>query len=233
MKSEKGKVGIIICIILIVLLIAGCGALYYFGFMEKDKKIDELEANKKQTEIKVTELENKISELENKIAEEEKDTIFELAVKDNLVLIDDMILLKESNNFSSKEFTDEEIIRLLPDSKEVKIFSYYGEESYQKADISDVEKSAKEIFGKDIDVKKAVENTANENVIRIEGSDVVVAGRTGAGVYNATLISISEVTGNEYKIEFKFISGDNEDIGTYKLTVEYENGAVIYKTLEK
>ena len=39
MKSEKGKVGIIICIILIVLLIAGCGALYYFGFMEKDKKI--------------------------------------------------------------------------------------------------------------------------------------------------------------------------------------------------
>ena len=42
-KEVKVKFSTIICIILIVLLIAGCGLLYYFGFVQKDKKIDNLE----------------------------------------------------------------------------------------------------------------------------------------------------------------------------------------------
>ena len=75
MKSEKGKVGIIICIIIIVLLVAGCGALFYFGFFEKGNEIEDLESDKKKLKTQVTEYEEKIETLEKDAkAKEEKES---------------------------------------------------------------------------------------------------------------------------------------------------------------
>lgn len=170
-----------------------------------------------------TKNENQTKEL----SDSEKQELFTKAVKEQTVLIDDMILTKD---FSQKTFTDKEIILILPDSSEGKIFSSYDDDSgfYSKASIDDVEKSAKKIFDKTINVKA----TQNNDSIRIINEDVIVEVRSGVGILNAELISIDVVSNNEYAIKFKFnsSSGTTE---TYKLTVNYNDGNVIYKSFEK
>ena len=88
-KVIKVRPSTIICIILIVLLIAGCGILFYFGFVQKGKQIEELEANKKELKARVSELESEINTLkeENKDLE---DKVTELKKHMDLILnIDD------------------------------------------------------------------------------------------------------------------------------------------------
>ncbi len=68
-KVIRVRKSTIVCIILIILLIAGCGALYYFGFVQKGKEIVKLKSDKKQAETKIAEYEDKINTLE----EENKD----------------------------------------------------------------------------------------------------------------------------------------------------------------
>ena len=118
---------------------------------------------------------------------------------------------------------------MLPDSSEGKIFKSYEDdgEIYGKASITDVEKSAKKVFGKEVNVIKAVQNN---NSIKVDNEDVMVEVRSGVGILNAKLISIESVDSNEYTINFEFSSSSDD---TYKLTVEYENGNVVYKGLEK
>ena len=153
--------------------------------------------------------------------------LFNKAIKEQLVLIDDMISEKD---FSQKNFTDKEIILMLPDSSEGQIFSTYNDNSgfYKKASIENVEKSAKKLFNKTIDIN----SIQNGNSIRVINNDVIVEVRSGVGVLNAELISINSINDNEYIIEFKFTSGsDTAEI--YKLTVNYNQGNVIYENFEK
>ncbi len=161
------------------------------------------------------------------LTETEKQELFNKAIKEQTVLIDDMVLTKD---FTQKSFTDKEIILLLPDSSEGKIFSSYNDNSgfYSKASISDVEKSAKKLFGKTINVKSA----ENNDSIKIINDNVVVEVRSGVGVLNAELVSIDTISANEYAIKFKFSSGSGTT-ETYKLKVNYSNGNVIYKSFEK
>ena len=72
-KVIKVRPSTVIFIILIVLLIAVCGALYYFGFVEKDKEIKTLEAEKKQVEAEKTQVEIQNEELEKQIANAKKE----------------------------------------------------------------------------------------------------------------------------------------------------------------
>ena len=152
--------------------------------------------------------------------------IFNKALKNQTVFIDTMISNKD---FGQKNFSDKEMILMLPDSSEGKIFKSYEDdgEIYGKASITDVEKSAKKVFGKEVNVIKAVQNN---NSIKVDNEDVMVEVRSGVGILNAKLISIESVDSNEYTINFEFSSSSDD---TYKLTVEYENGNVVYKSLEK
>ncbi len=76
-KKIKVKFSTAICIILIILLAIGCGLLYYFGFVQKDKQIEKIEADKKQIETKNAELEKQIIvvEKEEEIENKEKEVI--------------------------------------------------------------------------------------------------------------------------------------------------------------
>ena len=69
-KEIKIKFSSIICVVLIILLLAGCGALYYLGIVEKGKQIETAQSEKATLEAKNKELENQISK-----AEEEKKEI--------------------------------------------------------------------------------------------------------------------------------------------------------------
>ncbi len=81
-KVIKVRPGTIISIILIVLLIAGCGALYYFGFVEKGKQVEAAEAESKELKAKNVELEKQIAVVEGeKTALEEKEMTEEEAIK--------------------------------------------------------------------------------------------------------------------------------------------------------
>ena len=228
-KEVKVKFSTIICIIVIILLIAGCGALYYFGFIEKDKKISELESEATKLKAEIAETKNSLEATEKESKEKAKKEVYKAAIENQSIFIDYLISEKD---FNEKEFTDKEIIKALPYSSEQGIFSEYNEYEnergfFDKASISDVEKSAKSIFGKSIDVKGA----EDEEAIIIEGEDVIVAVVSGFGVIKDETISTENTKGNEYIIEFKHINGEND--GTYKLTVDYEDGNVIYKALEK
>lgn len=203
------------------------------------QKSTELQAQVNNLNETVSQLQGKLDSISNTLAsntsnnsskeltEAEKQELFNKAIKEQTVLIDDMILIKD---FTQKGFTDEEIILLLPDSSEGKIFSSYDENSgfYSKASISDVEKSAKKLFDKTINVK----SIENNDSIKIINDTVVIEVRTGVGVLNAELVSIDTIDANEYTIKFKFGSG-SEITETYKLTVNYSNGNVIYKSFEK
>ena len=67
-KEVKVKFSTAICIILIILLIVGCGLLYYFGFVQKGKKIKSLEEKNLQVQAEKTQVETKIEELEKQIS---------------------------------------------------------------------------------------------------------------------------------------------------------------------
>ena len=203
------------------------------------QKSTELQAQVNNLNGTVSQLQGKLDSISNTLAsnttnnsgkelsDTEKQELFNKAIKEQTVLIDDMVLTKD---FSQKSFTDKEIILLLPDSSEGKIFSSYDDNSgfYSKAAISDVEKSAKKLFDKTINVKSA----QNNDSIRVINDDVIVEVRSGVGILNAELISIDTVSANEYTIKFKFSSGSGTT-ETYKLTVNYSNGNVIYKSFEK
>ena len=172
--------------------------------------------------------EKELSEKESK--DKAKDEVYKLAIEDHNVFIDYLIAEKD---FSKKDIIDKEIIMALPYSSEQNIFSNYDEyESergfFDKASIADIEKSAKKVFGKSIDAKSA----ENGETIIIKGDDVIVQVESGFGVTINELISIENTKDNEYIIKFKHTAGADYD-GTYKLTVDYEDGNVIYKALEK
>ena len=72
-KTVKVKFSTAICIILIILLAIGCGLLYYLGFVQKDKQIEKIEADKKQVETKNAELEKQIIVVEKEVQNKEKE----------------------------------------------------------------------------------------------------------------------------------------------------------------
>lgn len=196
-EMKKGKNVSIFLLVFVIILILGTGIFVY---------------HKNQTK---------------ELSDSEKQELFNKAVKEQIVLIDDMIAVKD---FSKKEFSDEEILLVLPDSSEGKIFSPYEDNStfYSKASIVDVKNSAKKLFDKTVNVK-AVQDS---NSIKVVNEDVIVEVRSGVGMLNAELVSIDTVKKNEYAIIFKFDSGSG-NIERYKLTVNYNDEKVIYKSFEK
>ncbi len=81
-KVIKVRPSIIVCILLIILLIAGCGALYYFGFVQKGNQIEKVEAESKELKTKNVELEEQIATVEKEKTElEEKEMTEEEAIK--------------------------------------------------------------------------------------------------------------------------------------------------------
>ena len=190
-------------------------------------KIDSISNTSISSESNTSNSSNKNEKTSKKLSDSEKKELFNKAIKEQLVLIDDMISEKD---FSQKNFTDKEIILMLPDSSEGQIFSTYNDNSgfYKKASIENVEKSAKKLFNKTIDIN----SIQNGNSIRVINNDVIVEVRSGVGVLNAELISINSINDYENIIEFKFTSGsDTAEI--YKLTVNYNQGNVIYENFEK
>ena len=234
-KKKLGLLTVLLFLAIIVIIIMGI-------FMNKiqNEKVEEIKkAAELQTQVdnlneKIDNISNIVNannftdnEKQNKeLSESEKQEIFNKAVKNQTVFIDTMISNKD---FGQKNFSDKEMILMLPDSSEGKIFKSYEDdgEIYGKASITDVEKSAKKVFGKEVNVIKAVQNN---NSIKVDNEDVMVEVRSGVGILNAKLISIESVDSNEYTINFEFSSSSDD---TYKLTVEYENGNVVYKSLEK
>lgn len=226
MRAQKINLSIILVFLLFILIII----LAILGFKEVSKSHKKFE----ELENKITTLENKINKSEDLItndnddtkslSETEKQELFNKVVKNQLVFIDNIINVK---NFNVSDFTDEEILLALPDSSESRIFSEYNEEYfYSIASIVDVENSAKKLFGKTIDVRAL----NNKNSIRVIGDNVIVGVRSGVGVLDAELLSIEHLTLNQYVIKFKFISSSSNE---YKLIINYENGNVVYKGLEK
>lgn len=234
-KKKLGLLTVLLFLAIIVIIIMGI-------FMnkiqnekvEKSKKAAELQTQVDNLNEKIDNISNIVNannftdnEKQNKeLSESEKQEIFNKAVKNQTVFIDTMISNKD---FGQKNFSDKEMILMLPDSSEGKIFKSYEDdgEIYGKASITDVEKSAKKVFGKEVNVIKAVQNN---NSIKVDNEDAMVEVRSGVGILNAKLISIESVDSNEYTINFEFSSSSDD---TYKLTVEYENGNVVYKSLEK
>lgn len=228
---------------LIVIIVMGIFMYkFYIEKIEETKKSSELQTQVNSLNEAVSDWQRKIDSISNTInsntsdknenqikelSDLEKQELFNKAIKEQMVLIDDMILTKD---FSQKNFTDKEIVLILPDSSEGKIFSSYDDDSgfYSKASIADVEKSAKKLFDKTINVK----STQNNNSIRIINEDVILEVRSGVGILNAELLSIDSVSVNEYIITFKFTSG-SETTETYKLTVNYDQEKVVYKSFEK
>lgn len=237
-KSAKISLSTFLLIIAIIVIVV-MGLIIYKFYNEKNdfsNKSSELQSQvdslneKISTQEKDEKFSNSISdkksEQSKKLSDSEKQELFNKAVKDNMVFIDSMISTKD---YTKKNFTDKEIILLLPDSSEDDILSSYNDDSgfYKKASISDVEKSAKKLFNRTIDVK----SIKNDDSIRIEDDNVIVEVRSGVGITDAELVSLESLEDDEYIIEFNFISGDEEE--TYKLTVNYDNENIMYISLEK
>lgn len=243
MEKQKSKTGILVVLLVVaIIVIAIMGVIIYKFYNEKNdfsNKSVELKSQVDSLNEKISKQDNyddekftnsvsdKKSEQSKKLTDSEEKELFNKAVKDNMVFIDGMISTKD---FTKKSFTDKEIIALLPDSSEDDIFSSYNDDSgiYKKASISDVEKSAKKLFNKTINVK----SIKNDDSIRVEDDNVIIEARSGVGIADAELLSIETIGDEEYVIEFKYISGDEEK-GTYKLTVNYDNENVVYVALEK
>lgn len=240
MEGKNAKISLSTFLLIIaIIVIVVMGLIIYKFYNEKNdfsNKSSELQSQVDSLNEKISTQEkdekfsnsvsDKKSEQSKKLSDSEKQELFNKAVKDNMVFIDSMISTKD---YTKKNFTDKEIILLLPDSSEDNIFSSYNDDSgfYKKASISDVEKSAKKLFNRTIDVK----SIKNDDSIRIEDDNVIVEVRSGVGITDAELVSLESLEDDEYIIEFNFISGDEEE--TYKLTVNYDNENIMYISLEK
>lgn len=240
MEGKNAKISLSTFLLIIaIIVIVVMGLIIYKFYNEKNdfsNKSSELQSQVDSLNEKISTQEkdekfsnsvsDKKSEQSKKLSDSEKQELFNKAVKDNMVFIDSMISTKD---YTKKNFTDKEIILLLPDSSEDDIFSSYNDDSgfYKKASISDVEKSAKKLFNRTIDVK----SIKNDDSIRIEDDNVIVEVRSGVGITDAELVSLESLEDDEYIIEFNFISGDEEE--TYKLTVNYDNENIMYISLEK
>lgn len=246
MEEKKDiKIRILICLLIIsIIVIITMGICMYKLNNDKTAEVQkstELQAQVNTLNSTASDLQDKIDSISNtnvseknekqfkELSDSEKEELFNKAIKEQMVLVDDMISTKD---FSNKDFSDKEIVLMLPDSSESNIFSTYNDDEsgiYKKASIDEVEKSAKKLFDKTINVK-SVQNCES---IRIINEDVIVDARSGVGILNAELLSIDLANNNdEYIIKFNFISGSGNE-GTYKLTVNYNQGNVIYRSLEK
>lgn len=152
-------------------------------------------------------------------------SIYNKAVGKHLVFIDSMIGFKD---FSQKEFTDRETVLLLPDSTEKNIFDFHSYDISAVASISDVERSVKKLFGKTIDVRNI-----QSSAIRIAGDKVILPARTGVGIIEAELISVTALSDNDYAITFNYRVGTYGSFDKYKLTINCNNGNVVYKCFER
>ena len=156
---------------------------------------------------------------------QEQQYLFNIAVEEQIVLIDGMTI------HNHVEFTDEDIILLLPDYNTLNIFSNYDKDEgfYVSAKISDVEESAKEIFGKTIDVSKAVNDSS---LLELDEDNVIIPVRSGMGTVNAELISVAVKKDKIFDIKFKYNNGESEN--TYLLKINYndETNKAIYKSIE-
>ena len=152
-------------------------------------------------------------------------SIYNKAVGKHLVFIDSMIGFKD---LSQKEFTDRETVLLLPDSTETNIFDFHSYDISAVASISDVERSVKKLFGKTIDVRNI-----QSSAIRIAGDKVILPARTGVGIIEAELISVTALSDNDYAITFNYRVGTYGSFDKYKLTINCNNGNVVYKCFER
>ena len=211
---------LILSIIVIIIMVV------YIYVLNNDKTEQIKNSEELQNQVNNQSTSNSSNSIKE-LSDVEKQELFNKVIKEQTTLIDDMVSIKD---FSEKDFSDKEIILLLPDSSAGKIFSSYEDDQgfYSKASISDVEKSAKELFDKTINVTSA----QNNDSIRIIDDNVVVEVRSGVGVLNSEFISIDAVNANEYAIKFRFSSGSGIT-DTYILTVSYVDGNIIYKSFEK
>ena len=153
---------------------------------------------------------------------QEQQDLFNIAVKEQIVLIDGM------TTHNHVEFTDEDIILLLPDYKTLNIFSSY-DDFYVSAKISDVEENAKEIFGKTIDVSQA---SNNSSLLELDGENVIIPIRSGMGAASAELISVTVKKDKIFDIKFKYNNGDSEKTYTLKINYNDKTNKAIYKSIE-
>lgn len=240
MKGNKILTLFLILAIIAIVVMSIFTYKFYNEKIEANKKTAELQTELSKLNETVSDLQGKIDSISNTInsntsendqtkelTDSEKQKIFNSAIKENMLLIDSIISIKD---FNQKSFTDKEIVLILPYTSEGKIFSSYDSNSgfYKKASIDNVEKSAKKLFNKTVNVK----STQNNDSIKIVSEDVIVAVRSGVGVLNAELLSVDPISNNDYIIKFKFTSG-SETVGTYKLTINYNQENIVYKSFEK
>ncbi len=72
-ESIKISLGTTVCIFIIILLVIGCGTLYYFGFVQKDKQLEKIGAEKTQVESQKANLEKQLIVSENKVETKQKE----------------------------------------------------------------------------------------------------------------------------------------------------------------
>lgn len=160
---------------------------------------------------------NQVTEL----SDEQKRELFN-RIRENKEFLQEMVSIK---NFSTAEFTDEEILKLLPILDNSTHFSVANtdEGNFAEANVEDVQKLSQQYFGKTFNTNQISEKI-KDNIISIEVP-------SGYGIVNYELVSVSSKGNNEYAITFNYI--ENESTTKYILTVNWENDNIVYISLEK
>lgn len=237
-KNKSTKIlGILLAIAVVVI-----GVMSFFIYKLSTEKAEEKEkvANSNN---QVANLEGTVGELQGKIdaianiinsnntndnsntqimlSSKQQEELFEKITK-NKVVLQEMVLSKD---FSKKEFSDNEILKILPVLDTDNNFSILNTQEGDKAQITveNVQKLAQKFFGKNLDVNN-LNGKSQDGMISVEVA-------SGYGIVNYELVSIETKNDNNYCITFKYIEDNKEE--TYKLTIRYENGNITYISLEK
>lgn len=159
------------------------------------------------------------------LTEEQKNTLFDKIQNISMrkgIILNAMIGDKD---FSTKKFTDEDILNLLPVIDKNNEFFTLDENSsegfFVKGKISDVQKLSQKYFERTINV--------NELSNKIENDIIWIEADSGFGIETYQLESVSTNEDNTYTVKFKYVEEDT----SYTLTVKYENDNIIFVSFEK
>ncbi len=237
-KNKSTKIlGILLAVAVIVI-----GVMSFFIYKLSTEKAEEKEkvanSNNQVANLEgtVEDLQGKIDAIVNiinsnntndngntqtKLSSNQQEELFEKITK-NKVVLQEMVLSKD---FSKKEFSDNEILKILPvlDTDNNFIISNTQEGDKAQITVENVQKLAQKFFGKNLDVNN-LNGKSQDGMISVEIS-------SGYGIVNYELVSIETKNDNNYCITFKYIEDNKQE--TYKLTISYENENIIYISLEK
>lgn len=206
---------------LILVIVLATGMIVLTGC---DKSNNNIKTYEKESDEITNQLKNESNNFETKeLTDIEKQLLFDKTITSDKTFIQEMVIVKD---FSSTEFKDEEIIKLLPildNFYHYNVLETQGEGSFAQINTSDIQKLSSKYFGKSIDTNNIKEY--------IENDIVTVELETGYGIVKYEMVSVSQKSNNEYSVKFKYIEDDK--ISIYNINVLYENGNVIYKTIER